>query len=207
MFLCDLDGYLRRSRRKPTLTLESLEKQFRTFLLEVYHRRPSQEGDETPTQRWERGGFLPHMPDSLERLDLLLMYAVRPRKVRRDGIHFERLRYLSPVLAAYVGEEVTVRFDPRNMGEVRVFYRDRFLCRAISAEFAGATMSLREIVRARNARRRELNQILRDRREAVDSLLELRRGQVEKTTDDKQPDAAKPQQPRLKRYWNERTPE
>jgi hypothetical protein len=34
MFLCDLDGYTRRSRR--SLTLEQLEDLFRTFLLEVY---------------------------------------------------------------------------------------------------------------------------------------------------------------------------
>jgi hypothetical protein len=45
-----------------------------------------------------------------------------------DGIHFHNFRYLSLTLAAYVGEEVTIRFDPRDMGEIRVFYRDRFLC-------------------------------------------------------------------------------
>jgi transposase InsO family protein len=37
MFLCDLDGYTRRSRRKPSLTLGQFEDLFRTFLLEVYH--------------------------------------------------------------------------------------------------------------------------------------------------------------------------
>ena len=68
------------------------------------------------------------MPESLEQLDLLLMQEVRARKVRRDGIHFQGLRYLSLTLAAYVGEDVTIRFDPRDMGEIRVFYKDRFLC-------------------------------------------------------------------------------
>ncbi|MGI4830607.1 MAG: Mu transposase C-terminal domain-containing protein [Janthinobacterium lividum] len=147
------------------------------------------------------------MPDSLEQLDLLLMHAVRSRKVQRDGIHFEGLRYLSPVLAAYVGEEITVRFDPRDMGQVRVFFRDRFLCRAITADYAGQKVPLREIVRARNEQRRDLNKVLRDRRQAVDSLLDLRRGQVERIEHGKQPAAAQPQQPRLKRYWNERSPE
>jgi hypothetical protein len=33
------------------------------------------------------------------------MHEVRARKVRRDGIHFQSLRYLSLTLAAYVGEE------------------------------------------------------------------------------------------------------
>jgi integrase len=44
---------------------------------------------------------------------------------------------------------VTIRFDPRDMGGIRVFYRDRFLCRAISAELAGETIPLRDIIRAR----------------------------------------------------------
>ena len=55
------------------------------------------------------------MPESLEQLDLLLMQEGRTRKVRRDGIHFHGLRYLSPTLAASVGEDVTIRFDPRSM--------------------------------------------------------------------------------------------
>jgi putative transposase len=134
MFLCDLDGYTRRSRRKPSLTLVQFEDLFRAFLLEVYHRRASSGARLAPSERWEEGGFLPRMPESLEQLDLLLMHEVRARKVRRDGIHFQSLRYLSLTLAAYVGEDVTIRFDPR---DIRVFYRDRFLCRAISAELAG----------------------------------------------------------------------
>jgi putative transposase len=110
MFLCDLDGYTARRGRKPTLTLDSLEKQFHAFLLEVYHRRPSSEGKLSPKERWEQGGFLPRMPDSLERLDLLLIHEVRTRRVRPDGIHFHTFRYLSLTLAAYVGEDVTIRF-------------------------------------------------------------------------------------------------
>jgi hypothetical protein len=76
-----------------------------------------------PSERGEEGGFLPRMPESLEQLDLLLMEEVRARKVRRDGIHFHGLRYLSLTLAAYVGEDVTIRFDRRDMGEIRVSTR------------------------------------------------------------------------------------
>ena len=78
-----------------------------------YHRRPSSESKLSPKERWEQGGFLPRMPDSIERLDLLLIHEVRTSKVRTDGIHFHTFRYLSLTLAAYVGEEVTIRFDPR----------------------------------------------------------------------------------------------
>ena len=36
-----------------------------------------------------------------------------------------------PVLAAYVGESVVIRYDPRDMAEIRIFHRDRFLGRHI----------------------------------------------------------------------------
>jgi putative transposase len=120
------------------------------------------------------------MSESLEQLDLLLMQEVRARKVRRDGIHFQGLRYLSLTLAAYVGEDVTIRFDPRDMGEVRVFYKDRFLCPAVSAELAGETIPLRDISRVRNKRRRELSSVLQDRQKVVDALLQLKRGAAPK---------------------------
>jgi hypothetical protein len=42
-----------------------------------------------------------------------------------------------------VGEEATIRFDPRDLGEIWVFYKDRFPCRAISAEFAAHAGCLR----------------------------------------------------------------
>ena len=113
------------------------------------------------------------MPESLERLDLLLMQEARARRVRKDGVHFHRLLNVSLTLAAYVGEEVNIRLDPRNTGEIRVFYRNTLLCRAISAELAGDAVPLRDIVRARNRRRRELRTILQDRKESQVTAEEL----------------------------------
>jgi putative transposase len=107
MYLCDLAGYTLRGRRKPTLTIEQLDEQFHTFLVEVYQRTPVAEAELTPSAKWEEDGFLPRVPASLEQLDLLLIEEVRPRKIRRDGIHFQGYRYLSLTLAAYVGEDVT----------------------------------------------------------------------------------------------------
>lgn len=207
MFLCDLDGYTGRSRRKPSLTIGQLEQLFHTFLLETYHRRPNSDTGLSPKQRWENGGFLPRMPDSLEQLDLLLIHEVRSRRVRSDGVHFCSMRYLSPTLAAYVGEDVTIRFDPRDMGEIRVFYHDGFLCRAISADLAGETVPFRDIARARNQRRRELSALLQDRQRTVDELLMFRRGLDVKPVPEglhgssSAPTA--PAGPRLKRYYNE----
>ncbi len=116
------------------------------------------------------------MPESLEQLDLLLMEETRSPRVRQDGVHFHKLRYVSLTLAAYVGEEVNIRFDPRDMSGIRIFHKTRFLCRAISAELAGEEMPPRELVRAWTERPRELRASLKNRREAVDTLLDLRRG-------------------------------
>jgi putative transposase len=213
MFLCELDGYAPAGgavRGKPTLTLADFDARFRTFLLDVYHRRECAETKIPPAVRWEANGFLPRMPDSLEQLDLLLIQVVKARQVRVDGIHFQNLRYISTTLAAYIGETVTLRFDPRDMAEIRVFHQDRFLCQAVCPELAGATVPLREILRARNRRRRELRGVLRDRQSAVDTLLEIKRGEI--TEKDHAPPAATEEPaatkqsaptPTLKRYRNE----
>ena len=210
MFLCELDGYAPAGgavRGKPTLTLADFDARFRTFLLDVYHRRECAETKIPPAERWEANGFLPRMPDSLEQLDLLLIQVAKARQVRADGIHFQSLRYISTTLAAYVGETVTLRFDPRDMAEIRVFHEDKFLCRAVCAELAGATVPLREILRARNRRRRELRGVLRDRQTAIDTLLDLKRGELTGKEDAPPTPANKPAAkrpvPALKRYRNE----
>jgi putative transposase len=205
MFLCELAGYApcgRGVRGKPTLTLAELESRLRTFLLDVYHRRDCAETKRPPAERWEANGFLPRMPESLEQLDLLLIQVAKSRRVHRDGIHFHGLRYISPTLAAYVGEPVTLRFDPRDMGEIRVFHDEGFLCRAVSADLAGAAVPLREIIRARNRRRRELRTVLKDRQQAVETLLQIKRGEITETENAKS-SPSPPPPARLKRYRNE----
>jgi putative transposase len=61
------------------------------------------------------------MPESLQQLDLLLLTVPSARKVHADSIRFQGLRYVDTVLAAYVGGSVTLRYDPRDLAEVRVF--------------------------------------------------------------------------------------
>ena len=101
------------------------------------------------------------------------------------------------------GESVTLRFDPRDMGKIRVFHDDGFLCRAVSADLAGETVPLREIILARNRRRCELRAVLKDRHQAVETLLEIKRGAITETENEKAPSPTKPPAPALKRYRNE----
>jgi putative transposase len=141
----------------------------------------------------------------------LLLTVAKSRQVRPDGIHFQGLRYLDLTLAAYVGESVVIRYDPRDMAEIRVFHNQRFLCRAICAELAGETIALRDILQARNRRRRELRRTLQDRARLVEVLLDAHRGAsvanepLESNTPGwtAAPDPARVDTPRLKRYFNE----
>jgi putative transposase len=115
---------------------------------------------------------------------------------------YQGLRYVDTTLAAYVGESVTLRYDPRDMAKIRVFYKERFVCRAICPKLAAETVPLREILRARNRRRRELSTILRDRKKTVDALLEVKRanGIPAESTEATQPVEHKKRKPALKRY-------
>ena len=116
-----------------------------------------------PQARWEASGFLPHLPESAEHLDLLRLTVTSARKVQQDGIHFHGMRYLDLTLAAYIGEAVTIRYDPLDMAEIRVYHEGRFLCRAVCQELAGETSSLKELIKTRTARRRELREPLTGR--------------------------------------------
>jgi putative transposase len=189
------------------LTLAELDDAIGAFIREAYNVTPHSETKMPPQQRWESGAFIPRMPGSLEQLDLLLLAVARPRKIHPDGIHFQGLRYLDPVLAAYVGEPVTIRYDPRDMAEIRVFTSAGFLCRAICPELAGTTISLKDITTARNARRRELRRQLGERATVVDRLIAVHNPPPQvlpPATAEPAPQAADdPPRPRLKRYQEE----
>src|SRR5215831_980441 len=106
-----------------------------------------------------------HNPQHLPALDLdlLLLMHAKARVVRRDGIRFEGLRYSHATLAAYVGDAVTIRYDPRDLSEIRVFHHEQFLCRAVSEAHAGEVVTLKDIQAARRAHRRALRTTIRER--------------------------------------------
>jgi putative transposase len=139
----------------------------------------------------------------LEQLDLLLLTVATPRRIHRDGIRFQGLRYIDLTLAAYIGERVTIRYDPRDMVEIRVYYRQGFLCRAVCQELAGETVGLKDIIRARRRRTRELHEQIDRRQSLVDELL------ASSTPNASPPQALPPPNPppqrrkKLKRYEND----
>lgn len=200
LFLCDQPGYSPPDGPvgSARMTMPAFEAKFRQFLVETYHQRVHSEIKMTPQARWETGGFVPRLPDSAEQLDHLLLLVAKTRRVHPDGIRFQGLRYMDVMLAAYVGEEVVIRYDPRDMAEIRIYYQDTFLCRAICYELAGETVALKDLIRARQRRRRDVQATLRQRAATVEALLP-----THPTVEPEDPPSDPPATPRLKRYYHD----
>src|SRR5450759_2710735 len=173
LLLQDTPGYAPKGSTgvKATLTLPAFEQRFRAWLLEDYHTRVHEETKCQPAERWEAGGFVPRMPESLEQLDLLLLTVAKTRRVQQDGIRFQGQRYIDPTLAGYVKEDVLIRYDPADLAEIRVYYQDTFVCRAICQELAGQTVSLKEIEKARSERRKQVRAGLSSRIAVVEQFI------------------------------------
>lgn len=171
--LPELPGHLVRgaAASAPRLSLAELDTAIGVWIHEQYHPKAHSETREQPQQAWLGDGWLPRTPERLSDLDELLVMVAAPRVVHRDGIRFQGLRYIDPTLAPYVGRDVTIRYDPRDITEIRVFYRGQFLCRAISPQHAGEAISLKDIQAARAAHRRALRSEISLRRAAVAEYL------------------------------------
>lgn len=174
LFLSELPGYLTSGARNPTptLTLEDLDKAFCNWLLDEYMQRVHSELGVTPGAKWESVGFIPRLPASIEQLDLLLLTVSKTRKVQRDGIYFLGMRYTDTALAAFVSESVVIRYDPRDLAEVKVYLDGVFICTAVCHEIANTTISLKGLIKARNYRRKNLEREINARSEIVRLYME-----------------------------------
>ena len=159
-----MPGYLAPSQPAPgpTLSLAELDTAVEGFVT-TYNDRTHSELGTSPRSAWIADGWMPRMPDSLEDLDRLLLTVAKTRIVRRDGIRFQGLRYISPTLAGYVGRSVVIRYDPRDITEIRVFDHDEFVCKAVNQDHHDEKVSLKEIQAARNSRRRALRAGINER--------------------------------------------
>ena len=206
LLLMDLQGYsLNTPSSVGTLSLEEFASLFEKFIVEEYHQRTHSGTGMTPLERWTGDGFLPQLPESLEQLDVLLLTVARSRKVHRDGIHFQNFLYTEPTLAAYVGEEVTIRYDPRDLAEIRIYYKSSFLCRAVCQELADQTITLKEIIKARQRRKRELRETIDKRKSLLDTILETPQERTYQTNKPENESENKTKAPRhnLKLYEND----
>ena len=162
--LATLPGHIGTGTRapQPILDLPGLDHAIGAFIT-TYNDRTHSELGISPRDAWVADGWLPRMPESLEELDGLLLTVPKNRVVQRDGIHFQGQRYLAPTLAPFVGHTITIRYDPRDISEIRVYDHDTFICTAVDEAHPNLRLSLRDIETARRARRRELRRNINDR--------------------------------------------
>jgi len=170
LLLSERDDYTGSKNPIAKITLAELDTIIRAFIID-YNQKLHPSTQETPKECWEKSGFLPQMPESIDQLDLLLLTVAKPRMVRRDGIWFQGLRYLDSVLADYVGEAVVIRYDPADITSLRVFYKNRYLCQPICQGLDKECVSLKDIQTARNQRRKGLQEEIKQRVSLVDAIL------------------------------------
>jgi putative transposase len=73
-----------------------------------------------------------------------------------------------------VGEQVTIRYDPRDLAEIKVYFADgTFLCKAVCQDIADLTISLRELLSARKAIKKQLDGQIKDSKHLLRSLVSL----------------------------------
>ncbi len=168
-----LPGHITKGQRRPVpkLTLDQLDVELRGLIVSNYNHRIHSETGQAPTDAWISDGWIPRLPESLDLLDGLLLTVAKTRVVRRDGIHFQGLRYVAPTLAGYVGESVVIRYDPRDISEIRVIHRNQFLCKAVDPDHQNTTIGLKEIQAARTLQRRQLRRGINERIAVVADFL------------------------------------
>lgn len=158
LFLESLPGYIGNSDKSERLSFQEFRDKLHQFLIYDYNLKKHSSIKTHPIEKWNSKSFLPNLPESLEKFDLLLLEISKSRKVHSDGIHFQGLRYINPNLSAFVGESVLIRYNPSDLAEIRVFYRNQFLCNAISPEISNYSIDINDLIAARTKRRKILKE-------------------------------------------------
>lgn len=137
------------AQKDARLTLRDLEQLLVRYIVDNYNQSiDARIGDQTRFQRWEAG--LLAAPDlmSERELDICLMKQTN-RSIYRDGyIRFENLMYRGEYLAGYSGEQVVLRYDPKDITTILVYRRERdrevFLAKAHGQNLETEQLSLEE---------------------------------------------------------------
>lgn len=200
-FFSSLPGYtgsntLERSPQaelEACLTLMQFEQLFVRYLVDNYNQGlDARMKDQSRIGRWE-AGRIAQLPLLGEReLDICLMRRDH-RSVYRSGyIQFANLTYLGEHLAAYAGESVIVRYNPRDITTIWIYQRqgakEVFLTRAHAQGWETETLSYAE-AQAISQRQREAGRAISNRsmldevrdRDAVIERLQRQKKQTQRT--------------------------
>jgi putative transposase len=155
------------AEKEACLTLRELERIVVRYIVDNYNQRiDARTGDQTRFQRWEAGLIASLDIMSERELDICLMKQTM-RKVQRGGhLQFENLMYRGEELGGYAGENVILRFDPRDITTVLVYqqkgHREDFITRAYAMDLETECISLYE-AKANSKRLRDAGKDINNR--------------------------------------------
>ncbi|WP_371819395.1 Mu transposase C-terminal domain-containing protein [Tolypothrix sp. PCC 7910] len=137
------------AEQEASVTLRQLEQRLVAYIVNNYNQRiDARMGEQTRFQRWESGLIV--APDAISErdLDICLMKQTR-RMIQRGGyLQFENLMYRGEYLAGYAGESVVLRYDPKDITTLLVYYqkghKEEFLARAYAQDLETEQLSLDE---------------------------------------------------------------
>ena len=115
---------------------------------------------------------------------------------------FSRLSIYGITLAGYVGEDVIIRYDPRDIAEIYVYHKDMFICRAICQELSGEFVGLKDIIAARNRHKRELNNVLTEHSKTIERFIDVHKPEFLREKPVEEPNQQK-SETTIKSYSNE----
>jgi putative transposase len=191
-FFCSLPGYTGsnvverspKAEKEACLTLLQLEQLLVRYLVDNYNRAiDARMGDQSRIGRWEAGRIAQLSLLGERELDICLMRRDRRTVYRSGYIQFANLTYLGEHLAAYAGESVILRYNPRDITTILIYQqqgtKEVFLTRAHAQGWETETLSYAEAV-AISQRRRSAGQAIskssmleevRERDETIKELL------------------------------------
>ena len=180
----ELKPHLSQVKAEACLTLEQLEGLLVRYIVDNYNQQPdARVGRASRIGRWQSGRMAQASPMDERELDLLLMRQDRRRVYQGGHIRFANLIYQGEYLGGYVGEEVVLHYDPRDITRLYVYRaqgsKDVFLTRAHAQNLETERLSLAEAKaisrRLREGRQAITNQSVlaevRDRLQFVDDVL------------------------------------
>jgi putative transposase len=137
------------AEKEACITLRELERLLVRYIVDKYNQSiDARLGDQTRYQRWEAGLIVAPNLISEEELRICLMKQTR-RSIYRGGyVQFENLTYRGENLAGYAGENVVLRYDPKDITTLLVYRqkgnKEEFLARAYAQDLETEELSLDE---------------------------------------------------------------
>jgi putative transposase len=154
-FFSTLPGYTTRelgpqrakAESEACLTLDDLEKLFVRYVVDRYNQQADARiGTQSRLDRWIEGRRAEPTLVTERDLDVLLMRQARRRVYRHGYVKFSNLVYRGEYLAGFAGENVVLRYDPRDITQILIYQqqdlKDVFLTRAYAQGLNMETLSL-----------------------------------------------------------------